>query len=64
MLENTAALANILFEFTRGEEDKDIFMEKVLKVSRSINIIYIISKEWKKFKDSGMVEKCKDLHET
>ena len=25
-------MCNILFEFIRGEEDKDIFMEKVLKV--------------------------------
>ena len=32
VLENTISLANALFEFTRGEEDKDIFMEKVLKV--------------------------------
>ena len=32
MLENTAALANTLFEFTRRKEDEDIFMEKVLKV--------------------------------
>ena len=32
VLENTTALANTLCESTRGEEDKDIFMEKVLKV--------------------------------
>ena len=32
VLENKTSLANTLFEFTRGEEDRDIFIEKVLKV--------------------------------
>ena len=103
VLENTAALANTLFEFTRGEEDEDIFMEKVLKVFKVYKVkclkkpkldvlgkktaynlfskdmrntkkelkgvtvskaSTIISTEWKKIKDSAILQKYKDLHET
>ena len=32
VLQNTKPLANTPFEYTRGEVEKDIFMEKVLEV--------------------------------